>query len=721
MAKEIENEVEQLAEKMTKSTAEGKQVLFDTIFNLGPDGLKKALPLLSPEQQEIVKEALEEMNKAAHKPEPSADGAHLTPEKTQTKQAKMKAESNTGSDDQDEKLMEDKNKDIKHQGGPSEKPEGWEGQVVKAKEPPHKGPHGGVIIGHTRDGKPIYEHAGHESHKEFSPEQHQDAAGEHQKLADKHHNDKMNNPYASVSGLQSMGGKKKKFKEAKAQYEKDAGEHKLHSESSAFHRRMSDSKSPGLQIGDLTADDHKAQADRHLDRVNQLHEMRKCGYSMKKDMGEGGAGGMGLMCSESAREADAKFTKAYENFMTKAGGGEGSKGGKVIGHTQSGKPIYAHSSETHEEMLKLPKEEHTDRMYAHRNVKINAVQPVNGQMTSEQLHHENMEHMHGSYASHLEHKDKRGKSNKHHSQVMLDTAKERHSKASGKVNKSAGVPKGVSPEKHEDCVHDVKAEGHGKVSAIKICNASMSKGEEMENQKPELSPEDQAKEKLEKKKMRKAKKIAKSIKKIVKMAKSLGLTQADVKKAIEAAGGNLKIVKSEMKAKMNPEQNQVEIKTQDESAVSAPKPPMDKAALEIKPDETADEALKKLPKVEKSVNWKLKSSIAAGSLGRNTHWDVDAYIEKSEQEKQDIIKKGGYFGEAAVEELKKSETKKLDINDMLEKGYDKYSTDEIARIESNGRHQPDAGAVRKSNYDVEIAASMGMSEEEYKKIFGSNE
>lgn len=45
------------------------------------------------------------------------------------------------------------------------------------------------------------------------------------------------------------------------------------------------------------------------------------------------------------------------------------------------------------------------------------------------------------------------------------------------MQKKQGVPTGVSPEKHERCVKDVKAKGHGKVSAIKICNASMTKEE----------------------------------------------------------------------------------------------------------------------------------------------------------------------------------------------------------------------------------------------------
>lgn len=45
------------------------------------------------------------------------------------------------------------------------------------------------------------------------------------------------------------------------------------------------------------------------------------------------------------------------------------------------------------------------------------------------------------------------------------------------LQKKQGVPTGVDPAKQERCVKDVKAQGHGKVSAIKICNASIHKDE----------------------------------------------------------------------------------------------------------------------------------------------------------------------------------------------------------------------------------------------------
>lgn len=41
-----------------------------------------------------------------------------------------------------------------------------------------------------------------------------------------------------------------------------------------------------------------------------------------------------------------------------------------------------------------------------------------------------------------------------------------------KLAKKQGVPKGADPATHERCVHDLKAKGHSKESAIKICNAA---------------------------------------------------------------------------------------------------------------------------------------------------------------------------------------------------------------------------------------------------------
>lgn len=684
MANEIETQIEQIAEKMTKSVTDGKQALFDTILTLGPEGLKKALPTLAPEQQALIQEALIEMKKALSSPEATADAKKLAAEKTSTKHGKMKQESNSGSDDEDEKLMEEKNKDHKAQGGPSDKPEGWEGQIIKAKEPPHKGPHGGVIIGHTKDGKPIYEHAGHESHKEFEPHHHDDASEAHMRVADKHQQNKDQNPYSSIDGLRSLGGDKKKFDEAKDKHTEDSGEHLLHRESSAFHRRMADSKRniPG-DSNDIRPEDHKAQADRHLDRVNKLHDLRKCGYMMK-DAGQGGAGdyGMALSMNKSIGDQEDLCKSLFSNCLKASD----AKDAPDMTKEQCRNEIQWKIQElkTLRELAWMIEDEAPEA----KEMMEKKFSKIKGEIKSMCEKHADLKKAYENFMTKADGK-------KSFAEV------EEHAREEGaKDPKAVAAAVGFKTLGKEEMERRAKA---GKKKAM---------------EKAELSPE----QKLEKKKMRKAKKIAKSLKKIIKLAKSLGLSKEEVKKAIEEAGGDLKVVKSEMKEKINKEEDQVKIKTQDESEITAPKPDESKGALEIKPDETADEALKKLPKVEKSLApWQMKSSIAAGSLGRNTHWDVDGYIESAEAEKQEIIKKGGYFGEKAVEELKKSEAvKKADLNDMIEKGYD-YSPEEISRIESNRNHKPDAGAVRKSNYDVAIAESMGMSKDEYEKIFGSNE
>lgn len=46
-------------------------------------------------------------------------------------------------------------------------------------------------------------------------------------------------------------------------------------------------------------------------------------------------------------------------------GGEGSRGGKVIGHTKSGKPIYANKKATHKDYANFTKEDHADARVAH--------------------------------------------------------------------------------------------------------------------------------------------------------------------------------------------------------------------------------------------------------------------------------------------------------------------------------------------------------------------
>lgn len=408
---QIDVEITNLAEQMVKSVTDSKQLLFDTIMNLGPENLKKAVASLSDSEKEVLKSCVADLQKAKEVSQ------EITPKKTETKAADMKTEALSGSDDEDEKkLMDEKNAEHPHQGGPKDKPEGWQGQVIKAKK---------------EDEEPEVEMPAKEAVKE--------------------------------------------------------------------HKRL----------------------------VNVLES------DSKKD-------------DKEEAKKQKKELKEYQSEMKKA----------------DDKAVDA--------LIQIEEAEH--------NKDIN---------------------------------------------------------------------------------------GDGKIA-----------------------------EKLEKEK-----KMKKSLEEIVELAKSLNMSKEEVIKTIKDSNDDLELVKGKMKEKFAEQGMKLaEPKKEDEGSEA---------------DKKED---KKEKKMEKSVNWNFKSSIAANTLGRNTHWDVDSYIEKSEAEKQEIIKKGGYFGETQGEPLQKSDSKKVDINDLIEKGHD-YSTDEIKRIEGIRDHKIE-GKVVKSFHDEDIAAALGMTKEEYKKLMG---
>jgi len=65
--------------------------------------------------------------------------------------------------------------------------------------------------------------------------------------------------------------------------------------------------------------------------------------------------------------SDEEFEKALSTLNIISKGGEGSKGGKVIGHTKSGKPIYdTHYHETHKHFTQ---EDHEDAAKLNQDLK----------------------------------------------------------------------------------------------------------------------------------------------------------------------------------------------------------------------------------------------------------------------------------------------------------------------------------------------------------------
>lgn len=91
--------------------------LFKTILELGPEGLKKAMDELTTEQGELLMEALEEMKKASIIPEKITDAPQAKP--VMGKVDETIIQEDKADDDADEKLVDPKNKKVKHQGDAS--------------------------------------------------------------------------------------------------------------------------------------------------------------------------------------------------------------------------------------------------------------------------------------------------------------------------------------------------------------------------------------------------------------------------------------------------------------------------------------------------------------------------------------------------------------------------------------------------------------------------
>lgn len=123
---DINKEIDELSTDLAKSQKTPKEVLFDTIRELGPAGIRAKLPTLEKSEQELLIGALQEMSKAV------AMDADYQAKYVQGKITDTKIQEDKADDDQDEKLVKPEAATISHQGTPTP---GWEGQVIKGKEP----------------------------------------------------------------------------------------------------------------------------------------------------------------------------------------------------------------------------------------------------------------------------------------------------------------------------------------------------------------------------------------------------------------------------------------------------------------------------------------------------------------------------------------------------------------------------------------------------------
>jgi 8-oxo-dGTP pyrophosphatase MutT (NUDIX family) len=126
-----------------------------------------------------------------------------------------------------------------------------------------------------------------------------------------------------------------------------------------------------------------------------------------------------------------KFIETAESLF-KAGDGEGSKGGHVIGHTKSGKPIYASSS--HPEHAKFSPQEHTEAMNHHYEI-WSKTQAKIGKIKEKRPNWNPPKEI----TSFLQH---------HHTQMQMHQNRASRGMARQAAPKNFGVQHGTAPAKH---------------------------------------------------------------------------------------------------------------------------------------------------------------------------------------------------------------------------------------------------------------------------------
>ena len=174
-----------------------------------------------------------------------------------------------------------------------------------------EGSHGGHVVGHTRSGKPIYQQHGaeHPAYAEFTKPDHSDAVEVHGHLHDYHQ-------AAKSIAFGKAGGR-----------DDDPASNSLKAVARAHHEQA--------KMHDEAGESH----------FNAAHPQLKKPHPVFKDA--------------------PVSTPALFRIHKSAKRGEGSHGGKIIGHTASGKPVYAHRQAGHSAYKSFTPKDHQDAAMHH--------------------------------------------------------------------------------------------------------------------------------------------------------------------------------------------------------------------------------------------------------------------------------------------------------------------------------------------------------------------
>lgn len=269
------------------------------------------------------------------------------------------------------------------------------------------------------------------------------------------------------------------------------------------------------------------------------------------------------------------------------------------------------------------------------------------------------------------------------------------------LEKKQGVPKGADPAVHEKCVNDVKAQGQDKSSAYAICNASgagMKKAEDCA-----YSDENSGEEPLMKDKKAKAKE------KVTGMIKRMQERKMEKSQCIQALADKLDVSADKVEKVWDviakSMEKDSEEGTKEEDQVESPdhmeesKKTKAKESMSGKPEKVAKSYF-----YEEEIMYEAKAEdvFKSNRFGKNTHYDVDAFIAQDAIDRAKRLSKSS-FDEETSKTLNKSESNKADLNDLIEKNLD-MSESSVIVAKANQAAKPAGGFFVKSFNDDDMDA-----------------
>lgn len=194
-------------------------------------------------------------------------------------------------------------------------------EIVKGGE----GSKGGKVIGHTKSGNPIYESFNHPSHSNFSSQDHKDASRAHEKKYNSHYKKK---DQTSDSSERSYHAVQEEHHQIQMQ--------KHHEASSEVQKAMEAGSITGTETHGQNLTQQPLKQESVAGTEGKKKKKKKAIISDVTEMTKSDV----LQYLDDLDISDEEKEEVFELAMDIEKGGAGSRGGKVVGQTKSGKPIY---------------------------------------------------------------------------------------------------------------------------------------------------------------------------------------------------------------------------------------------------------------------------------------------------------------------------------------------------------------------------------------------